>query len=45
MAMSWRLCFLLAGLMILFAITHILALQKLNAMQGEKPATIDILTD
>ena len=43
--MPWRLCFLLAALMIVFAIAHMLALQKLNAMQGERPAAIDGLTD
>ena len=43
--MPWRLSFLLAGLMIVFAVAHIFALQKLDAMQPQKPATIDTLTD
>lgn len=43
--MSWRLYFVLAALMVVFAIAHILALQKLNAMQGEGPAAIDRLVD
>jgi hypothetical protein len=44
-AMPWRLCFLLAALMIAFAISHIFALQKLNAVHAEKPVTIDRLID
>lgn len=44
-AMSWRLYFLLAALMIVFAFAHILALQKLNAMQSDRPAAIDRLAD
>lgn len=44
-AMPWRLCFLLAALMIAFAIAHIFALQKLNAVQADRPATIDRLVD
>ena len=44
-AMPWRLCFLLAALMIVFAIAHIFALQKLNAGQGDRPAAIDRLAD
>ena len=44
-AMPWRLCFLLAALMIVFAIAHILALQRLNALQGDRPITIDRLAD
>lgn len=43
--MSWRLYFLLAALMTAFAFAHILALQKLNAMQTKRPATVDVLTD
>jgi hypothetical protein len=43
--MTWRLYFMLAVLMMVFAFAHILALQKLNAMQGERPATIDFLAD
>jgi predicted anti-sigma-YlaC factor YlaD len=44
--MSWRLYFLLAVLMIVFAFAHVLALQKLNAMQSERPpAAIDFMTD
>ena len=39
-SMSWRLYFLLAVLMIVFAFAHILALQKLNAMQSERPAAV-----
>jgi hypothetical protein len=42
--MAWRLYFMLAILMV-FAFAHILGLQKLNAMQGERPATIDFLAD
>ena len=43
--MAWRLYFLLAALMMVFAFAHIFALQKLNAMQSERPATIDFLAD
>ena len=43
--MPWRLYFLLAALMIVFAFAHLLALQKLNAMQSETPAAVDVLTD
>jgi hypothetical protein len=44
-AMSWRLYFLLGALMIGFAFAHIVALQKLNAMQGESPAAMDPPSD
>jgi hypothetical protein len=44
-AMPWRLCFLLAAFMIAFAIAHIIALQKLNEVQGDRPASIDRLAD
>jgi hypothetical protein len=45
-SMSWRLYFLLAVLMIVFAFAHILALQKLNAMQSERPAAVlDVHSD
>ena len=43
--MPWRLSFGLAALMIVFAIAHIFALQKLNALQPETPAMIDRLID
>jgi hypothetical protein len=43
--MTWRIYFVLAVLMAVFAFSHILALQKLNAMQGERPATVDLLAD
>jgi hypothetical protein len=44
--MSWRLNFLLAVLMIVFAFAHLVALQKLNAMQSERPpAAIDLVAD
>jgi hypothetical protein len=44
--MSWRLYFLLAGLMMVFAFAHLLALQKLNEMQsGRPPAAIDLMAD
>jgi hypothetical protein len=43
--MTWRLYFMLAVLIMVFAFAHILALQKLNAMQSERPAAIDFLTD
>jgi hypothetical protein len=36
---------MLAVLMIVFAFAHILALQKLSAMQSERPVTIDVLSD
>ena len=41
--MAWRLYFMLA--VMVFAFAHIFALQKLNAMQSERPATIDFLAD
>ncbi|MDO8399173.1 MAG: hypothetical protein Q7T45_15280 [Bradyrhizobium sp.] len=44
-AMPWRLCFLMAAFMIAFAIAHIFALQKLNVVQGDRPAAIDRLAD
>jgi hypothetical protein len=45
-SMSWRLYFLFTVLMIVFAVAHVLALQKLNATQSERPpATIDFLAD
>ena len=43
--MAWRVYFLLAVLMIVFAIAHIVALQKLNAGQSERPVTVDMLAD
>jgi hypothetical protein len=44
--MSLRLYFLLTVLMIAFAFAHLVALQKLNAMQSERPAaTIDFVAD
>jgi hypothetical protein len=43
--MAWRHYFMLAVLMMVFAFAHIFALQKLNAMQSERPATIDFLVD
>jgi hypothetical protein len=44
--MSWRVSFLLTVLMIAFAFAHLVALQKLNAMQGERPpAAIDLVAD
>lgn len=43
--MTWRLYFMLAVVMIVFASAHMLALQKLNAMQSERPPTIDRLAD
>ena len=44
--MTWRLYFMLAVLIMVFAFAHILALQKLNAMQSERPATIlDVHSD
>jgi hypothetical protein len=42
---TWRIYFMLAVLMTVFAFSHFLALQKLNAMQREKPATVDLLAD
>ena len=45
-SMSWRLYFLLAGLMIVFALSHVLALQKIEAMQSKRLVTaIDPLAD
>jgi hypothetical protein len=45
-SMSWRLYFLFTILVIVFATAHVLALQKLNATQSERPpATIDFLAD
>ncbi len=45
-SMPWRLYFLLAVLMIVFAFAHIFALQKLNAMQSERPAAVlDVHSD
>src|SRR6266700_7540149 len=38
--MTWRLYFVLAVLIMVFAFAHILALQKLNAMQSERPAAV-----
>ena len=43
--MAWRIHFMLTVLMMVRAFSHILALQKLNAMQGERPATVDLLAD
>ena len=43
--MTWRINFMLAALMIVLAFSHLLALQKLNAMQSERPATVDQLAD
>ena len=44
--MSLRIYFLLTVLMIVFAFAHILALQKLNAMQSARPAAvIDVYSD
>jgi hypothetical protein len=42
---TWRIYFMLAVLMTVFAFSHFLALQKLNAMQRERPATVDLLAD
>jgi len=36
--MKWRLYILLAGTLIGFAVSHVIALQKINAMQAERPA-------
>jgi hypothetical protein len=38
--MSWRFYFPLAILMAIFAFSHIIALQKLNAMQSDRPAAV-----
>jgi|GEM_PF-2511121 hypothetical protein len=43
--MAWRTNFMLAVLMIVLAFSHLLALQKLNAMQRERPAAVDLLAD
>jgi hypothetical protein len=43
--MAWRIYLLLAILMIVFAFAHVLALQKLNAMQSARPASVDVLAD
>ncbi len=44
--MTWRLYFMLAVLIMVFAFAHILALQKLNAMQSERPtAVLDVHSD
>jgi hypothetical protein len=43
--MRWGLYFLLAVLMAVLALSHVLALQKLGATQGERPATSDMLAD
>lgn len=43
--MRWGLYFSLAVLMAVLAFSHVLALQKLGPMQGERPATIDLLAD
>jgi hypothetical protein len=44
--MAWRVYFLFAILMIVFAFAHVIALQKLNAMQSERPAAVlDIHSD
>ncbi len=44
--MALRSYFMLAVLMTVFAFAHIVALQKLNAMQSARPAdTIDFLAD
>jgi hypothetical protein len=44
--MAWRLYFMLAVLMMVFAFAHIFALQKLNAMQSERPAAVlDVHSD
>jgi len=44
-AMPWRPYFVAAALMIVFAFAHILALQRLNAMQNENPAAVGRLAD
>jgi len=43
--MVWRIHFMLVVLMIVLAFSHVVALQKLNAMQSERPATVDLLAD
>jgi len=43
--MTWRIYFVLAVLMTVLAFSHSPALQKLNAMQSERPATVDLLAD
>jgi hypothetical protein len=43
--MAWRIHFMLTVLMMVLAFSHILALQKLNAMQSERPVTVDLLAD
>jgi hypothetical protein len=43
--MTMRLYFILAVVMVVFAFAHMVALQKLHAMQGETPAAIDRLVD
>jgi len=44
--MSWRLYFPLAILILVFAVAHVAALQKLNAMQSERPAAVlDVHSD
>lgn len=40
-AMPWRFGFLLAALMIAFALAHMLALQTPNAVPRERPVAID----
>jgi len=43
--MAWRIHFMLTVLMMVLAFSHILALQKLNARQSERPVTVDLLAD
>jgi hypothetical protein len=44
--MSLRLYFLLSILILVFAVAHVAALQKLNAMQSERPAAVlDVNSD
>jgi len=44
--MTWRLYFTLAVLIMVFAFAHIFALQKLNAMQSDRPAAVlDVHSD
>jgi hypothetical protein len=44
--MAWRPNFLLAVLMIVFAFSHIFALQKLDSMQSERPTPVlDVHSD
>jgi hypothetical protein len=43
--MAWRIHFMLTVLMMVLAFSHILALQKLNGMQSERPVTVDLLAD